>query len=765
MRDHWLEAYGRWVVAQRMTLTAIIMGLNMLAAWAIFERLQTDTVVDFTPQAMFMGEGGVWERLQSYEDEFGAEDNTLIAMMVGDFSAPEGLKWIRAVHAAVEDTPGVVATRSVANASIAVADEAGLIAVQDAVDDDSILARAAQDPFIAPVLIAPDLTAATVQVDLDEDLQQISDLSPVVHEVTSRLKSVKPPRGFELHVTGVPFVRTEVVDMMVEDELTFMPLVTLVFLVTILVLLRRVWLGLAPLIGVLFATIQTVGLLMSQGAVFNILSILAPTLILVIGVADGIHLVNRYREELARDGDKSAAMGRTTRHMSLPCFLTTFTTAAGFASLMVADTVVIRDFGQQVAIGVLITFVAVMLVVPTLLAWIPVARVGNPGRVAETPYYGRLADVVLAHPRRILAITLTLTLFVGWLGRDVRTNSGILEMYHEDHPTWSAVVTTQEKSGGVIPIFIHLAGEPGQMLEPEVLRGIGALERHLSDLPMVGFTTSPASWIAHLHHILTGERGWPDSREAAAQELLLAEMSGDLPIGSILSSDRGRARILALTTDAGGREFLRARAELEATARTLFAGTGIVAEVTGDGMLAADGVDKLITDLLKSLVLMLGVILATMMVLLRDVRQTLVATLPNLVPLVFILGTLGIIGADLQTSNIVSFTIAVGLAVDDTIHFIMRYREERRSGVGVDEAIRRTFRGAGHAIVLTSILLILGFGVLTFSQLTSTYFFGLLACVTMTAALLGDLMILPALLKLTEHTSAQKCRPTPPQKG
>ena len=328
-------------------------------------------------------------------------------------------------------------------------------------------------------------------------------------------------------------------------------------------------------------------------------------------------------------------------------------------------------------------------------------------------------------------------------------------MYHDEHPTWTAVVTAQEKTGGIIPIFIHINGEPDQMLEPEVLRGIDALQEHLMAMPMAGFATSPASWVRHFHGLLTGEDGWPASREAAAQEILLAEMSGELPLDAVLSSDRARARIVALTSDAGGREFIKAKAQLEAAALEIFEGTGITVDVTGDGMLASGGVDKLIDDLLSSLVLMLGVILLTMMVLLRSMRQTLIATLPNLVPLVFILGTLGVIGADLQTSNIVSFTIAVGLAVDDTIHFIMRYREERRSGVGVETAIQRTFHGAGHAIILTSILLILGFSVLAFSSLTSTYFFGLLACVTMAAAIIGDLFILPALLQLFDKASSQ----------
>jgi len=527
------------------------------------------------------------------------------------------------------------------------------------------------------------------------------------------------------------------------------------FLFTIVFLFRRFWLGIAPLVGVLLATLWAMGAILSSGAVLNILSVLAPTLILVIGVADGIHMTARYREELARDKDSAAAMGRTLRHMALACFLTTFTTAAGFASLLVADTKVIRDFGGQVAAGVMVTYLAVIMVVPTLLAWLPIERVGNPTETVEHGLYNKVSRLIHRRPKQILVLSVVITILVGWLGRDVKTNSAMLEMYREGHPTWEAVHAAEEAIGGVVPMFIHLEGAEGQMLEPEILKKTALLEEHLRSHELIDWTMSSAGWIQHFHGLLTGEKGWPDSREAAAQELLLAEMSGDLPLDRVLSADQARARIVAVAHDAGGRVFLDVKQRAEERSRELFSGTGIATDVTGDGMMASEGVDQLIRDLLSSLVLVFVVILLTMLALLRDIRLTIIATIPNLVPLVFILGTLGVMGADLQTSNIISFTIAVGLAVDDTIHFIVRYREEKQNGRSTEEALKNTLHGAGHAIVLTSILLVFGFGVLVLSPLTSTYFFGLLACITMAAALFGDLLILPCMLTLfdKEHTT------------
>ena len=734
-------------------MLALLVFITMLATAGIAQRISEGMPVDFTPQAMFMGDGGEWDRLQSYEEEFGAEDNTMIALIEGPVNTNAGLDLLTRIHEAASGVEGVEGVDSVINASIAIGDSGGMIAVEDAiVDGNQPLSAAMTDAFLSPMLVATDGRAAAVQIHLHDELQAISDLAPVVWAVNDAVRAAHEESAaspdFEVHVTGIPFVRAEVVAMMVADHEFFFPVVALVFLVTIIGLFKRFWVGVVPLLGVLMATVWTMGILLSSGAVLNILSILTPTLVLVIGVADGIHLVSRYREELVSTDDPEVAMGTTVQRMLLACFLTTFTTGAGFATLMVADTDVIRDFGLQTALGVMLTFVAVMLAVPTLLAWVPLDRVGHPNETPNKPLYDKLAIAVKRYPKRIVAGALVLTGIAGWTGRSVHTDSGLLEMYRPGHPTWEAVQTAERTTGGVIPIFIHISGADGQMLEPAIIERIDALETALRAIPLTGTTVSFAGWIEHFHGLLMGGTGWPATREAVAQELLLAELTGDLPLERVLSADRARTRIVAFTKDTGGRDFLVAKQHLEATAAGLFAGTGIVTEVTGDGMLAAHGVDRLIRDLLASLLLMLGVIALTMFALLRNLKHTAIATFPNLVPLVFILGTLGWLGADLQTSNIVSFTVAVGLAVDDTIHFIVRYREERQNGVGTDEAIRRTFQGAGHAIVLTSILLIFGFGVLALSSLTSTYFFGLLACITMAAAVLGDLLLLPALLHL-----------------
>ena len=764
------ERLGRWVVRRRGAALLIVLLVTALAGLGIGQRVMRDGLpVDFTPQAIFIDQGPLVERLREIEAVFGRDDNNLLLILEGEaLASAEGAAALRNLHdrmAADEDVEGVV---SLLTAPVLEQVDGALVA-EPALDgggrDDmpAALAAAGGDPYLRGLLVSADQRTTVLRVRLDPSLKRVAELAPVVERLTAEARAVPLPDGLRLLTTGVPFVRSEVVSMMLADEQFFTPVTALAFAVIICLLFRRVSLGLGPLVGVLGAIVWAMGVLLAAGATLNILSILVPVLVLVIGVADGIHVVSRYREELAGDGDREAAMGRALRHMTTACFLTTFTTAAGFASLLVADTRVIRDFGAHSALAVMVTFFGVMFILPVWLAFVPARRVGPPPTEqpsAERRLFAGLDAFVARRPATVLVMCLLLTAGAGVLGSGVRPNSRLLEMYHPDHPTWAAIKHTEQQLSGVVPVFIHLevaAGE-GDLLEPERMQRIAALQSALQSHDHVRWTSSLASLVSQIHTTLTEAPAGtlPDSREAAAQELLLAELSGELPLDEITTPDHTATRILALCADSGGREFVAMRAALQEEAAAVFADDPAVrVDVTGDGMLASVGIGGLIEDLLTSVGLVFVVILGVMWLTMRDLKLALLSALPNVLPLVFTLATLRLMGADLQVSNIVSFTVAVGLAVDDTIHFLVRFRQERDAGHSHKEAIRRTFLGAGHAIVLTSLLLVLGFALLSTSELTTTRHFGILSSATMTAAVLADLLLLPALLHLAAGSDSR----------
>jgi predicted RND superfamily exporter protein len=749
-----LDRLGRAIGAARWRALAVVLLVTAAVLVGAGRRVaETGVPVDFTPQAIFLDAGEEVDTLRRIERSYGREDNDLVCIVEGDIGTAAGLDYLRRLEAALAQHGEVERVDSILTATVLDAQD-GMLTVSAPVEDRSpagAVARLAEDAVWQRLLVSEDGDTTALRVRLDRELERIGELGPVVSALGEIARAVERPPGTTLKLTGVPWVRTEVVDRMMRDQATFVPALGLIFSVVVCLLFRRVWLGLAPLLGVGFAAVWAVGLLVAGGATLNILSVLVPTLVLVIGVADGIHITARYREELARGDGRPAALGRTLQVMGLPCFLTTFTTAAGFASLVVAQTRVIRDFGMHSAVAMVVCFAAVLLAVPTLLAFVPEDRVAAPSPSRGAPEERLLLAVdgfVRGRPLPVLLGCLALTALLAGVGSQVRANSRLLEMYREGSATWTAIKTAERELSGVIPVFVHVeSDDPGAFSSVENLRRIDALEQQLRTEDMVLWTRSLASTTRMLHHALTEEDGLPPSREALAQELLLAELAG----AELLDGLTDEARIMAIVADAGGRETLAMKARTEQAMAQLFEGTELRGVMTGDGMLAAAGVDRLITDLLASLALVFVVIAATLALLLRDLRLALVACVPNVVPLVFTLATLGLMGADLQTSNIVTFTVALGLAVDDTIHFIVRYRQERLAGNTVQHALTATTRGAGHAIVLTSLLLVSGFALLATSELTSTRHFGILSSVTMGAALLGDLLLLPALLHLVEQ--------------
>lgn len=752
----WAAAWGRRC-AERPGSAALILLLItlLLAAPAGLRLAEAGVPLDFTPQALFIDSGPEVAQLRAAELHFGREDNDLVVIAEGPLGSPEGAAWLAALHTTLEADPAVERVDSPVTAERLV-DRAGALEVERPMallPPDRALATLAATDGVRRLLVSEDGGVVALRVRIDRSLNRIADLSPVVRRLSAAARGTPAPPGGRLSLTGVPYVRAEVVERMMTDQQRFMPIVAVAFAAAMALMFRRLRLGLSPLIAVLVADLWALSALMATGATFNILSVLVPTLVVVIGAADGIHITARFRELRAAGQVRADALAGACADMLLACWLTTFTTAAGFASLWVADTRVIREFGSQAAIAMIVCFFGVMLVLPLLLALVPDDRVLAAARVSDGRALRAVSRFTAARPGLAIGLCAALTAVAGGVGARVRTDSHLLEMYRPDSDTYRAVHLAQDQLSGVIPIFFYLDGPPGALVEPAALARQRALEAALAAEPAVRWTRSAASALDTLHLALTGAPGGPDSREAAAQELLLAEISGAAPLRGLIDEGQGRGRVLALLRDDGGRGMLEARARLEATAAALYAGAPERAVLTGDGLLAAIGVNGLITDLLSGIALVFLVISLTLLAILRDPKLVLLATVPNLVPLLFTLGTLGLIGADLQTSNIVSFTVAVGLAVDDTIHFLVRFNAERKLGHGVPAAVHHTILGAGEAIVGTSVLLVAGFGLLAFSEVTSTRHFGLLSSVTMVAALGGDLVLLPALLHLRARWS------------
>ena len=755
-----MEALGRWIVLNRIKATLLCLVITAAAIAGALPRLTSGGLpVDFSPQALFNEDADIREVLERTEASWGPDDNDAWILVEGPIFSEQGLALVTALHEAIEAQPEIDRVDSLASLSVARrgADGSVVVGALTEVEDTEQLRRLAlDDPAVVGLFAAREGGLAVVRAHLPDPLRTVSEIAPGIRALEDLIADWSPPEGYTLHLAGIPTVRVQLVDLLERDQAFFFPLDTLIFAVVLVVLFRRPLPGLLPLAAVGAAVVWSIGLLLAGGVTFNILSELVPTLVLVIGVSDGIHLLSRYREELSHDPDRVAAMGRTLEHLGVACALTSLTTAIGFGSLLSSSSVAIRDFGLHASLSVLVAYVAVLVFLPASLAWVPVRWVlphggkGPPRRSRLTRWLLWTDGVVARHPGRVLAACGLLCAGALGLGSTVRTTSHMMEVFSEGHPAVATYEAVEEHLGGIIPVMLHLeASEPEAFRDPEVLARLGEVTERIRQHPDTSWALSGADVVASLHGALTGTRGLPETEDQLAQELMLAEWSGDeLALDALFDEDFRTARVMALCADIGGHAFVALGDDLRRAGAEVFAGTGVEALAAGDGIVASAGIHRLIDDLLVSVGLAFAGIWLTLCGLFRNVRLATVSMIPNAIPMLFTLASLRLMGEHLQTGNVISFAIALGLAVDDTIHFLVRLQEERSRGRSLQGAIRHAYRGAGRAIVYTSLLLALGLAVMAGSDLVTTRHFAVLACATLVAAVFAALLVLPALLHL-----------------
>ena len=454
-----LDSFGRLIVLYRWLALLIIVALSALSLWVSHARVQKELPVDFTPQAIFMDNSASMQRLREIEKSFGREDNDFLVMLHGKaLQTPEAMLLIRTLHKQLEKVKAVERVDSLFSATRAISLD-GFTLEADPIwseDHKTTLQKAIGEPYFQHALVASDQQTTVIRVRIEKSRERVSDLQPVVAQLEQIVAQQSLPKDLRILTTGIPKIRTEVIELMMHDNFFYVPVLAIVFFLTIIVLFRNIRLSIAPLTGVLTAVIWSIGLLLWGGVTFNILSMLIPILGLIIGLADGIHLVTRYQEELHQDNDPVAAMGRCLQAMTVACFLTSFTTAAGFFSLLVAKTTVIQDFGLQCAISVLVAYIAVIFTVPTYLAFIPQSAIGTPvsQNKTEKAIFDSIDRQVRTYPKRWIGLVLGVSLLATFIGRQVEPNSSILEMYHPDHPTYESIQLAEQRLSGIVPISV-----------------------------------------------------------------------------------------------------------------------------------------------------------------------------------------------------------------------------------------------------------------------------------------------------------------------
>lgn len=740
--------------------------------------------VDFSARAFFGKDGAETDALARFTEAFGPDDNVILVVLERDegrFVDASGLAYVRALARSLTDVDGVDRVLAFTEERAPVADETGALVFASAVPDPipsepltlaAVGARLYADPLITPTFLATDGRAAAIGVVFGTkrdqegkphiDTDDIGAVRALVHRVEDSLKALPPPPTVRASLAGMPVVRSSLLALILGDQLTFVPLSFGLMAVLLALLYRRFHGVLLPLFAAALPSALVMGVMGYVDEPIGVVNQVYFTLLPVIAVSGALHLLSRYYDEATKRGvDRDTllpsrptdAVIHALGAVGAPCFLSAVTTMIGMSSLLLSSMPILRSFGLFSSIGVGFAFLTLIVPIPLILTLTRgrVVDVVEKERVVHTDrLLAACADVSLTRPRAAIALSLLVVTIGIFIGQGVVVDTTLGGMLAPDHETTRAGRVVDQRLSGLLTLELDVAGPEGAFSDPQALhalRGLEALARASSD--DVRATVSLATLVERVHEAVVGGRAIPASRETSAQLLFLAE--GTAARRDLVTDDLSRARVQIRLVDVGARALLSLASTIRAGAPEVFAQHGVPdlkLTTTGTALTTYSGVESLARDLKTSLFTAFVVIIALLTLALRSLRLGVLAILPNLMPITLGYALLAVMGWPLEPGPAVALVVALGIAVDDTIHLMVGTEHARAEGHSGASAIRTAMVRSGRPVVFTTVILAAGFGVNALSSFPTNARVGVIGAFVIVLALLGDLFVLPPLLLL-----------------
>ena len=603
------------------------------------------------------------------------------------------------------------------------------------------------------------------------------------HQDIARIREIITPyrQHGELYLGGVPMITDDMVTFVRNDLVVFGGGVLLFLIVVLTAIFRELRWIVLPLLSCFYAGLIMVGMLGLIGWKVTVISSNFLALMLIITISMNIHLIVRYRQ-LNRDrpGDNQLALVTATTHkMVKPCFYTALTTIMGFSSLVVSDIKPVIDFGWMMSAGLAVTFITSFALFPTLLMLLGKAT-STPSADSDRfrlPSY--LAHLTQTQGNKILVLVLVLAVVSVAGIAQLRVENSFINYFSDDTEIHQGLKLIDEKLGGTTPleVLVRLEDEFDDFLDPEDLEGLTEEEiemerqyaEELANSPQYWFTPEKVDRIKEVHDYLhnlsaVGKVLSLASAVRVAEDYSGAELDGfqlallytQLPdevrsnlIDPYVSIDDNEARIMARIVDS--KPDLRRKELLESVRRDMVEKLGFDEnDVTVSGLIVLynNMLQSLFQSQIKTIgVVMLGIALM-FLVLFRSITLSIIGILPNLLGAGAVLGRMGWAGIPMDMMTITIAAITIGIAVDNGIHYIYRFREEYALNQSYAETLQVCHANIGKAVFYTTMTIIFGFSILVLSNFIPTIYFGILTAAAMFIALLAALTVLPKLILL-----------------
>ncbi len=571
---------------------------------------------------------------------------------------------------------------------------------------------------------------------------------------------------FKIYMAGSPVVTHTVKQLMMKDMKKFLRLAVLTIGICLFIMFRRISGVLMPLLVVALTLISTLGLMARFGVPFKVPTIILPSFLLAVGVGASVHVLSLVYQRLRRGELKEEALIHALGHSGLAIVMTSLTTAAGLASFAAAKVAPIADLGLFSAIGVLLSLIFTLILLPTLLAIFPLKQRSWEQQKLGQGVFDRFLDWVAAVTTRraklIAVLSLLLVLVFAAGIPKLRFSHNMLAWLPSDLPVRVAteVIDTNLRGSVALEVVLDTGRENG-LYDQKVLEAMDKLGKELEtfkqDSLFVGKVLDVTTILKEIHKALNENRPEmykiPENAALIPQEFLLFENSGSDDLQDFVDSRFSKARVTIKVPWRDALSYVPFIKEIESRFHHAFDGISVnekpvSVSTTGIMSLFARILYATMYSAAQSYGIAIAVITLMMILLIGDLRIGLIAMLPNISPILMVMGIMGWFSIPLDMFTMLVASIAIGLAVDDTIHFIYNFRKYYEESGDVHQAVEKTLHTAGRAMLTTSIVLSIGFFIFMFASMHNVFNFGMLVGLAIVIALLADFFLAPALMAL-----------------
>ena len=754
-----MRRFAEWIVERPVTVSIVVLLAVALAAIQI-----TNLEIDSSAEGLMVEddpERGYYEKVKEW---FGSDVLTVVGVRAEDVFTTQVLTTIQRLTDALREVEGVTRVSSLSTVN-RIQGQGGVVDTSELMPEvptdreglEQLRLDALSNDIFVGNLVSRDCTYAAVNVHCEPpkgDKGYNKRFADAVERIIKELRG-----DLNVYQIGVPLTKITFCQFIERDQRTLVPW-SVAVIVFVFMLSFRSWLGIAvPLVTAFFSIFFTFAFMSLIGYPVNMATVLVPTLLIAVGSTEDAHMLSEYAEGIAAGKGKKEALRLMAGRCGLPTFLTALTTFFGFLTISVNKVTILRQFGVVASFGMVVNYLVTVAIVPTFLHFAPVPkRFRGSAHGASDAHGGRLDSFVswlggfeMRHKWGIgiAAFTVMVAALAGVMR--LRVNTDFISYFKEDCVIRQRCRDLHEGLSGMLNFYVVIeTGEAGRVKDPFVLQHIARLQKHIDGLGKFDKTISLADYVAVMNREMNdGDKQFqcvPDSRDLIAQYLMLMDPDD---IERYVDYDFARACIAVRHNVTSSWELARLLEQIDKFCEEHMP-HGLSVKYSGEGILINRAADALVVGQACSFVLALGCIFVIMTILFVSLKAGLISLLPNALPVAMNFGLMAWSGIPLNTGTCMVAAIALGIAVDDTIHLMVRYRLWLGELKDEERAMRETIANEARPVLATSMALAAGFAVVMFSQFNPTVHFGYLASIVMITAMLTDLLITPVLCVSTQ---------------